>query len=389
MASSRLINNLKRLTLLFFVLSVAVPVYSLYRLPLKETGKDYLKATYRLVTSLGDGDRMAAIADKTELRQYVIGLRNYLYYLLYERKIVNYTLHADRWMDWAVNRYRYQEQHNAVPLDHVEKLAQFFKARGVPWVVLGLPEKSYIYPEKAEARVIRDSGENERFLAAIRNNPDLHYLDAYAIFRKNREKYLLYNGVEHHPNNIGNYLGFSLLTRKMHALFKDKAPALSEGDIVAADYRTINSRNSFDEFGEVPNNLLGVLGIRDYGIEYPYGYVTVRDAFLDKQVDIYDFMTDERLMTTSPRQKFDRKLFWELDVIPLTRCSQAPAPLKVLTFGNSNKAGVAIYFTRYFALTVSKFYAFDKHTFDYGEEVALYDAFVKKFGPPDVVIGVY
>ena len=389
MASSRLIVSFKRLTLLFFMLSIAVPVYSLYRLPLKESGKNYLQATYRLVSSLNDGEKMAAIADKSELRQYFIGLRNYLHYLLYERKIVNYTLHADRWMDWAVDRYRFQRQHNAVPLAHVEQLADFFKARGIPWVVLGLPEKSYIYPEKAEARVIRDSGEKEKFLAAIQSNPHIRYLDAHAIFRENREQYLLYNGVEHHPNNIGNFLGFTLLTHEMNALFKDRAPVFRASDIQAATYASVNSRHSFDVYGEIPNNLLGVLGIRDYGIEYPYGYVTVRNAFLDKEVEIHDFVTGAHLMTTSPGQKFDRKLFWELGVVPLTRSAKAPAPLKVLTFGNSNKAGVAIYFTRYFKLTVSKFYASQGHEFDFAEEVALYEDFVQRFGPPDVVIGIY
>ena len=389
MASSQIIIFFKRLTILFFIFSIAVPIYSLYRQPMKETGKNFFKATQRLVASLGDGDKMTAIADKSELRRYCIGLRNYLHYLLYERKILKYTVHADRWMDWAVDRYRYQEQQNAVPLAHVEKLAEFLKARGTPWVVLGLPEKSYIYPEKAEARVIRNSGENARFLKTIRSNPHIDYLDAYDIFRANREKYLLFNGVEHHPNNIGNYLGFVLLTREMNAIFGARAPVYSEADIATTTYKTINSRHSFDEYGEVPNNLLSVLGIRAYGIEYPYGYVNLQNGFLDKVVEIYNFATGEHLMTTGPRQKFDRKLFWDLDVLPLTRCAEAPAPLKVLTFGNSNKAGVAIYFTRYFKLTVSKFYGYQEHEFDFGEEVALYKDFVKEFGPPDVVIGVY
>ncbi len=71
----------------------------------------------------------------------------------------------------------------------------------------------------------------------------------------------MYKGVAHHPKNIENYLGFSLLTRKRHALFKDKAPALSEGDIVAADYRIINSRSSFDAFVKKfgpPDAVIGV-----------------------------------------------------------------------------------------------------------------------------------
>lgn len=308
MASSKLIKFFKILTVMTFGLSIALPIYSLYRLPLKETNKNVGKATFQLITSIGDRKKMEAITNKSELRQHIIGLRNYIYYLLYERKIQNYTLHQGRWLYWDVDDYRYQRKYNTVPLAHVEKLAQFFKAQRIPWIVLGIPAKPYIYPEKAGAKVIKDSGDNKRFLETIQNNPDIRYIDAYGIFRKFREKYLLYNGVEHHPNNIGNYLAFSLLTGELNAIYKKEAPVLDEDDIVEATYKTINSRDSFDEFGKVPNNIISVLEMRPYGIEYPYGYVTVRDAFLDKKVDIYNFVTGELLMKTNPRRKFDRDL---------------------------------------------------------------------------------
>ena len=388
MDSEKLTTFFKRLTVLFFVLSIVWPVLSLYRLPLRESGHNYLEATYRLITSIPDRGKMDAIMNKSRLRRDVIGMRNYLLYSLYERQIKDFTLHDNRWMDYA-DAYRFQRQHNAVPLRHVEKLAGFFQARKIPWIVLGIPKKSYIYPEKAGLHIVRNSSGKTRFLEAIQKNTAIHYIDAYETFLKSKDKYLLFNGVEHHSNNIGNFLAFSLLTRAMNSIFKDKAPVLDENSIAAVDYKKIDSRHSYDEFGEVPSDFLSVLRIRDYGIEYPYGYVTLRGSFLDKEVEIYNFRTEDRLFATSSLKKFDRNLFGKRHILSLTRCPAALTPLKVLAVGNSHKPGMAIYYTRYFKLTVSKFYARNGFEFDYDEEVALYEDFVKRFGVPDAVLGIY
>ncbi len=379
--------SIKWLTVLLFASFMFFPAKSVFNEIKQFSGPGLFNQLEYLAKNLQDEKKLEQLSNKADLKRHAIGLRNYIHYLIREKRIKHVYIKGDeeRWLLLGIPPIYANE--SLVRPDFVEEFSQILEQQKIPFFVMSTPGQSNYYELRYSVeKTLKGSSEPIRKTAKIDR---IHFIDSFNIIKQNANRYLLYSPLDHHPNDLGAYLTFTELTKALNSRFKDRAPLLDETSIVDTRCRIFhtNKDNSVqDEWGWVIANTAYVLNIGKYHLPFTYCYPRLNNNLLEKRIEAFNFKDMQPLDFKG--KKHQRSLWYQKGLNVLTRNNSPLSDLKVLVVGNSMKINLSTYYTRYFQTTVTQpFLGMDGKSVERSAE--LLKLFEEKIGRPDAVIAVF
>ena len=198
----------------------------------------------------------AAFADRFGGRDSLIGLHHFAKTALFSvSPVPKIMIGRDGWLFFlGEDGNSLDRDYRGVlpyPADEPAKVAAEFKrrhdylaARGIPYVVMVVPDKHTIYPEYLPSWVTRVAGETrlDRLYSALRAYPEINVLDLRPTLLEAKTRERLYFKTDSHWNYLGATIGYQVLIGAVKALVPsvpampaDRPPYLPGVDFYSGD----------------------------------------------------------------------------------------------------------------------------------------------------------
>ncbi len=379
----------------FVIIMMLLPVYSIVEGTMKVRGIGLFQAVAESLNNactVKGKQKIEQYTNKTKVKQDAISYYNYILFLLGERKIKNMLIGQDGWMvsvvtikDCERGRVRFDE------VDLINEFSKFTSKIGVPHLVVSVPRKHVVYPEKLGLTLkqsLTNDANKYRYLD--------EYIDILPLFLKNKDNYPpLFSKFDHHPDGVGTYLYWEELTKRLHAIFKDKAPSAPPIKKIQAyspsGARLTTSNAASGGLGPchaLEFNSIWNLNISNFNVPFDYHYV-VEDDMAKSPVEQFWNFSKQPNKQYGPNQY---ECFTGRDNLVTARPKCPATKLKAFIYGNSMANAPSYYYSRYFEVSLTKYYSKNQEATieeKLKEHIDTYNQFVATYGVPDVVIGFF
>jgi len=112
-------------------------------------------------------------------------------------------------IDKAQGKYKYNPKELSIWADNLKNIEEWYRARGIEFLLVVAPNKSSIYPDKLPSSIVYKKGQTiTDDIVRLAKDKNITLLDIRDILRDHRDDGRLYFKTDTHWNNLGSSIGY-------------------------------------------------------------------------------------------------------------------------------------------------------------------------------------